>query len=205
MNSFGFATIRDRVLEQSWVYRAWQAPFAEAKVRPLLRALDRTPVRRVLDVGCGPGTNARHFAAVEYVGVDINPDYIATASRKFRGRFVVGDVQDERVFPDERFDLVFANSLLHHLPDAAADALLARMARLVSSEGSVHLLDLVLPQEASAARWLALNDRGAYARSVPLWETLFSKHCAAMRSEVYPLRLMGVPLWWMIHLAGVPK
>jgi SAM-dependent methyltransferase len=205
MNSFGFAAIRDKVLEQSWVYRAWQAPFAEAKVRPLLRALDQTRVRRVLDVGCGPGTNARHFESVEYVGVDINPEYIATARRRFRGRFVVGDVQDERVFPDERFDLVFANSLLHHLPDAPADALLARMARLVSSGGSVHLLDLVLPQRASTARWLARHDRGAYARPAPAWETLFSRHFAAVRSEIYPLRLMGVPLWWMIHLTGVPK
>ena len=55
----------ERLLEQPLSYRLWQAPFAEAKFEPVRRHNDLGRVRRVLDVGCGPGTNTHHFAAVE--------------------------------------------------------------------------------------------------------------------------------------------
>ena len=52
----------DRVMESPLVYRLWIAPFAEQKLRPILAHTDLSRVRRVLDVGCGPGTNTAIFA-----------------------------------------------------------------------------------------------------------------------------------------------
>ncbi len=196
---------RDWLLEQPVVYRLWQAPFAQRKVRPFLRAVDPARLRRVLDVGCGPGTNAAMFAGTEYVGVDINEDYIATARRRHRGRFVAGDVADDGVLPNESFDCVIANSLMHHLPDATVDALLRRMAQLARPDGTVHILDLVLPERASVARTLARLDRGAFARPVEAWRSLFTAHLEPRHFEVYPLGIPGVPLWWMVYFAGVPR
>jgi len=195
----------DRLFEVPLVYGTLQAPFADNKLKPFLKRVDLSQVKRVLDVGCGPGTNARAFAGSDYVGIDINPDYIATASRRFKGRFVVGDVADERVLPDERFDCVFANSLMHHLPDDVTSSLLARMARLVAPGGGVHVLDLVLPDGLSPARALAQLDRGRHARPVAEWRRLFTEHLEERHLEVYPLGVPGVPLWWMIYFHGVPK
>lgn len=195
----------DRLLEMPIVYGTLQAPFAGNKLRPFLRRVDLKRVRRVLDVGCGPGTNARAFAGSDYVGIDINADYIATASRRFNGRFVVGDVADEKVLPDERFDCVFANSLMHHLPDEVVSSLLARMSRLVAPGGGVHVLDLVLPHGLSPARALARLDRGRHARPIAEWRRLFTQHLEERHLEVYPLGLPGVPLWWMVYFHGVPK
>ena len=79
-------------MNHTWAYRAWQAPFAEKKLRPLLRAQRLSRVRRVLDVGCGPGTNAHHFADVDYTGLDINEGYIADARRRHGREFRVADV-----------------------------------------------------------------------------------------------------------------
>jgi SAM-dependent methyltransferase len=195
----------NRLLELPIVYSAWQAPFAARKLRPFLASLDLTKVRRVLDVGCGPGTNAPAFAGIEYVGIDINPEYIATASRRYKGRFVVGDVADERVLPDERFDLVFANSLMHHLDDGVVRSLLRRMALLCAPGGSVHVLDLVLPPGRSAARVLARLDRGRHARPLEEWRRLFSEHLRETHFDPYPLGIPGLPLWQMIHFSGVPR
>ncbi len=195
----------DRLLELPIVYRTIQAPFAEAKLQPFLRRVDLAQVQRVLDVGCGPGTNARVFERCDYVGIDINPDYIATAGQRFRGRFVVGDVADPSVLPDERFDVVFANSLMHHLPDDVTDRLLRRMATLVAPGGGVHVLDLVLPEGLSPAKALARLDRGKHPRPVAAWRTLFTRHLDQRHLEVYPLGLPGVPLWWMVYFHGVPR
>lgn len=195
----------DRLLEVPIVYRTWQAPFASAKLRPFLARVDMRSVRRVLDVGCGPGTNARLFANHDYVGVDINPEYIATASRTRPGRFLVGDVADPRVLPDERFDCVFANSLMHHLPDPVVTRLLARMAALTAAGGSVHVLDLVVPDAWSPSRALARLDRGKYPRPLHAWRELFTAHLDEQHFQLYPLGLPGLPLWWMVYFAGVPK
>ena len=80
------------ILNLSATYRLWQAPFAAAKLAPFLARNDLQRARRVLDVGCGPGTNAHLFAHADYLGVDITPDYIAYARKKFRRPFVVADV-----------------------------------------------------------------------------------------------------------------
>ena len=46
-------------MDRVTAYRLWQAPFAEKKLEPLRRHNDLSTIRRVLDVGCGPGTNTR--------------------------------------------------------------------------------------------------------------------------------------------------
>src|SRR6185437_15919484 len=50
-----------RLMEFTVAYRLWQAPFAERKLAPLWEHNDVARARRVLDVGCGPGTNTQHF------------------------------------------------------------------------------------------------------------------------------------------------
>jgi SAM-dependent methyltransferase len=79
------------LLESPSIYRLWQAPFAEDKFAPLAVYNDLRSVRRVLDVGCGPGTNVSHFQGCEYMGIDINPSYIAYARRRYRQEFLVAD------------------------------------------------------------------------------------------------------------------
>jgi SAM-dependent methyltransferase len=195
----------DRLLELPFVYRAWQAPFASAKLKPFLAYAGTETTRRVLDIGCGPGTNARVFAGSDYVGIDINPDYISKASSRHPGRFVVGDVTDESIFPDEQFDCVFANSLMHHLDDESVRNLLGRMARLTAPGGKVHVLDLVLPPHASAGRVLAQLDRGRFARPVERWRSLFGEHLREERFQPYSFGLPLVPLWDMVYFVGVPK
>ena len=195
----------DRLLELPSVYRAWQAPFASAKLKPFVGYAGSERTRRVLDIGCGPGTNARVFAGSDYVGIDINPEYISKASSRFPGRFVVGDVTDVNIFPDEQFDCVFANSLMHHLDDQSVRNLLGRMARLTAPGGKVHVLDLVLPPHPSAGRVLAQLDRGRFARPVEHWRELFAEHLREERFQPYSFGLPLVPLWDMVYFAGVPR
>jgi SAM-dependent methyltransferase len=197
-----FRRAADRLLELPVVFRTWQAPFARAKLRPFLERVDPARLERVLDVGCGPGTNAPIFRASGYVGVDINPAYVSTAARRFGGQFVVGDVTDPSVLPEERFDCVFANSLMHHLDDQAVTRLLARMAQLTTAIGEVHILDLVLPPTTSAARAMAQLDRGRFARPLQRWRDLFSAAMTEVHFQPYPLGVPGLPLWQMVYFVG---
>src|SRR5437762_11693130 len=100
------STLVSRVMENTLAYRVWQAPFAGRKLAPILRCGDIGRARRVLDVGCGPGTNTPRFAHADYVGIDVNAAYIESARRRHARQFVVADVTRYEVPAGERFDFI---------------------------------------------------------------------------------------------------
>lgn len=191
-----------RVMENTLAYRVWQAPFAEQKLAPLLAHNDLSRVRRVLDVGCGPGTNTKHFAGSGYLGIDVNPAYIGSARRRHKREFLVADVTKYEVPSHERFDLILANSLFHHIDTANTRRILAHLATLLSDDGHVHIFDLVLPQRPSVSRFLAHADRGDYPRPLEQWRDIFTESFEPVVFEPYPLGAAGLTLWNMIYFKG---
>lgn len=194
-----------RVMENTLAYRLWQAPFAERKLVPLFAHNDVSKARRVLDVGCGPGTNTRHFASAEYLGIDYNPAYIESARKRHGREFVVADVTKYDVPADQRFDFILANSLFHHLDDADTRRILAHLATLLTDDGHVHILDLVLPSRPSISRLLARADRGDYPRPLARWGEIFSESFQPVVFEPYPLGAAGLTLWSMVYFKGRPR
>ncbi len=195
-------TLAARLLDHTCVYRLWQAPFAEQKLAPIFAHNDLRSVRRVLDVGCGPGTNTHHFAHADYLGIDYNPRYVESARRRHRRTFVVADVTTYNVPPSERFDFILANSFLHHVDTLGVERILAQLADLVSEDGHVHILELVLPDHASIARLLAHWDRGDFPRPLAEWRRLFSANFEPVVFEPYALTALGAPLWRMVYFKG---
>jgi ubiquinone/menaquinone biosynthesis C-methylase UbiE len=78
---------------------------------------------KVLEVGCGLGTDGAQFAkaGAEYTGVDLTDAAIELAQKRFElfnlpGKFQTADA--ERLdFDDDSFDLVYSHGVLHHTPD----------------------------------------------------------------------------------------
>jgi len=191
-----------RLLSHSLVYRTWQAPFAARKFAPIRAHNDLRTVRRVLDVGCGPGTNTANFARSDYLGIDLNPEYIADARRRHARDFVVADVTTYSVESTAPFDFILVNSLLHHIPTPGVRRLLSHLATLLSPDGCIHILDLVLPDHASLGRLMARWDRGDFPRPADTWRALFAESFDPVLIEPYGLGLAGVTLWNMIYFKG---
>jgi SAM-dependent methyltransferase len=191
-----------RVMENVSAYRIWQAPFAEKKLEPILRNNDLGAVRRVLDVGCGPGTNTRHFAGCDYLGVDLNERYVAYAREKFGRKFVAADVTTSAIGDGGKFDFVLCNSFFHHVDDSGTRRILEHLATLLTEDGHVHVLDLVLPDRPSIGRMLAKLDRGDWPRPLAAWRELFTQAFEPVIFEPYPLKGFGVTLWNMVYFKG---
>lgn len=191
-----------RLLERPSVYLAWQRPFVATKLAPVWRHNDRSTIRRVLDVGCGPGTNSAEFAGLEYLGVDVNPAYIEYARRRYGSRFQVADVRTDGVPGRGTYDFVLVNSLLHHLDDNAASSLLADLHEYVSSDGHIHVIELDLPQRRGLPRFLAQSDRGEYPRDLPNWRTLLTEHYEEVVFEPFAVPARGPMLWSMVYFKG---
>lgn len=80
---------------------------------------------RVLEVGCGLGTDGAQFAkaGADYTGVDLTQAAIDLAKQRFElfqlpGTFCVADAEKLN-FPANSFDLVYSHGVLHHTPDTA--------------------------------------------------------------------------------------
>jgi len=192
------------VMSHPTVYRLWQAPCAKSKFAPITRHNNLSAIRRVLDVGCGPGTNAAWFAHVDYLGLDINPEYIATARRRYGRRFEVADVCTYEADAQSKFDFVLLNSLLHHIDTDYVYRILRQLSRQLTPDGCVHILDLVLPDSSGIARTLALGDRGDWPRPLSQWKEIFSSCFEPVVFEPYELRVCGVTLWNMVYFKGRP-
>ncbi len=197
--------IAAQIMENTQAYRLWQAPFAEQKFAPILAHNDMSQVRRVLDVGCGPGTNTHHFAGAGYLGIDSNPGCIEYARRRHKRNFLLADVTQYKADPGERFDFILLNSFLHHIDTPAAHRLLAHLRTLLTDDGHVHIVDLVLPERASIARFLARLDRGEFPRPLREWLELVTGVFDQAVFEPYRLTGLGATLWNMVYFKGRAK
>lgn len=80
---------------------------------------------RVLEIGCGLGTDGAGFAraGAVYTGVDLTDAAVSLARRNFelqglKGEFRAADAE-KLDFPEGSFDLVYSHGVLHHTPDTA--------------------------------------------------------------------------------------
>jgi SAM-dependent methyltransferase len=191
-----------RIMEHPWVYRVWMAPFAEKKLGPFVAHNDLSRARRVLDVGCGPGTNTDHFADADYLGIDINPAYIEMARARHHREFILADVTKYEVAPEQSFDVIFANSLFHHIDTADTRRILAHLATLLAEDGHVHIIDLVLPKRTSIPRFLAKADRGEFPRPLEEWREILTQSFESVVFEPYSVGAGGVALWDFVYFKG---
>lgn len=80
---------------------------------------------KVLEIGCGLGTDGAQFAKADadYTGVDLTDAAVELARKRFElfdlpGKFQTADAENLD-FADESFDLVYSHGVLHHTPDTA--------------------------------------------------------------------------------------
>lgn len=150
--------------------------------------------RRVLDVGCGPGTLLQFLDEVNYTGIDRNERYIREAQAKYgdRARFILADVADVAAMGLPPFDIVTMFGLLHHLDDRQAIALMTAVRPLLREGGRVVTVDPCIVERQNPIAWLlARSDRGRNVRLADgyraLATTAFPKVELHVRSDLLRL------------------
>lgn len=96
-------------------------------------------VKRVLDYGCGDGTNvpmlAGRFNAEHVLGVDISTESIEVARRRERSADGLQFLSLAEWSPDGSLDLAFTNGVFHHIPPADRPGCLAVVRRALRPGG----------------------------------------------------------------------
>jgi len=102
----------------------------------LLGAIEGTPPFSILDLGCGPGRDLAYFRSLGHqaVGLDGCAAFCAMA-RKHSGCEVMEQDFLALSLPEGRYDGVFANASLFHVPTAELPRVLAELRTALKPRG----------------------------------------------------------------------
>lgn len=99
---------------------------------------------RVLDVGCGTGTNLSlyHPAGCEVFGIDLSPTMVEMARQKLgdRAEIHLGNAS-QMPYEDNLYDLVTTMMTLHEMSDQIRFTVMSEMVRVVKSKGYILVTD----------------------------------------------------------------
>lgn len=149
---------------------------------PGFAEFERWQGKRVLEVGCGIGTDSVNFAraGAELTAVDLSRESLEIARRRAavmgvadRIRFLEANAEElGAVLAGERFDLVYSFGVIHHTPRPAQA--LREMRTLLAPGGTLKLM--VYHRRSWKVFWiLAIQERGRFWRAAEL----VAKHAEA--------------------------
>lgn len=120
------------------------------------------PHQKVLELGCGTGYFTQSLASTgaQITAIDISADLLEVARRGCGCANVIFDIQNAYAltYPDEIFDSVVGNSVLHHLE---IDAALHQIHRVIKKGGSIYFTEpnMMNPQIAVQKNVPAIKKR----------------------------------------------
>jgi SAM-dependent methyltransferase len=196
-----------KLLESPQVYNLFQRFVGGNKGRQVFIAkyiLPRKP-NRVLEVGCGPGTNCRSFPdGTAYVGCDCDNGYIAYAKKQFgkRAEFYAVPVGQLRQLGVPPFDMIIALSVLHHLNDEEVLTLSDEVHDLLKPGGLFITADpCFMTGQSKLERFITSCDRGKFVRFPEDCMKLLGKRFPRVTWETMRSRLPRIPCTGVIMIA----
>jgi 2-polyprenyl-3-methyl-5-hydroxy-6-metoxy-1,4-benzoquinol methylase len=194
-----------KILELPYLFNLWQtmAGSENAKRKIIREYVLPFEGARILDIGCGTGVALGYILeqvkSIEYVGYDINSEYINFAKEQYKskGQFYSARV-DEFNNLHNHFDLVMSLGVLHHLDDKESGVLIESAKKTLKKDGCFILAEPVWTNRQSfLEKILMKRDRGQNIRDeqsyLNLLASYFSKTDSIIREG-----MLNIP--WTISI-----
>jgi SAM-dependent methyltransferase len=150
--------------------------------------------KMLIEVGCSVGGVADVFKGrqdIAYTGFDIDKNAIMLAKARYQNlpnfRFECVDIRFANASTDVKADSIFLSSLIHHLDDNDALAIIRSSLRLLKPNGQLIMIEPLRPGRDDnwfKHTYLRLFEKGRFLRTQDEYLALCSSFSELMRDDV---------------------
>ena len=178
----------------------WQGTRAHdvsQNIAALLNAIEAAPPFKLLDFGCGPGRDLKTFRELGHRATGLEGSArLAAMARDYSGCTVLEQNFLALDLPDARFDGVFANAVLFHVPSLALPDVLKKLHATLKPGGVLFSSN---PRGEGQEGWS--GERYGAFHDWPAWRTYLL--AAGFTELTHYYRPAGLPLAQQPWLASV--
>lgn len=146
--------------------------------------------QRILDLGCATGDKSSMFPPDRFVGIDIDPEAVKFARRRYAREFLQMDAI-QLGLQTSSVDWILASGVFHHLNDEDARVALSEASRVLKTSGKMLALTVLRPKSRlNFIGWIVRKlDRGEYIRTYDEYSQSFAEYFKIEKH--YPFRTLS--------------
>ncbi len=132
--------------------------------------------KKILDFGCGTGSQAVFFEPKLYYGVDIDEKRIQAARKNFPKHLFFLQNENKIKFEDNFFDVILAIAVLHHISDKKLSFYIDEFCRILKKDGVIISVEpCIFPKSNLRNKLMKFFDQGKFIRTEKEYKSFFDK------------------------------
>jgi len=155
---------------------------------------------KVLDFGCGIGSNSKLFHHDDYIGVEVDESRVLSSRLKYpKSKFekipFISTSNDKIPFEDNSFDLVFISLCLHHIDSDTCKLLFKEFSRMLNDNGKIIGIEpCIISEKYFSNIFMNIIDAGDYILSIEEYKRIYSSEAFQVK-DINIVKTFGYHLW----------
>ena len=155
---------------------------------------------KVLDFGCGIGSNSKLFHHDDYIGVEVDESRVLSSRLKYpKSKFekipFISTSDDKIPFEDNSFDLVFISLCLHHIDSDTCKLLFKEFSRVLKGGGKIIGIEpCILSGKYFSNIFMNIIDAGDYILPIEEYKQIYSSEAFQVK-DINIVKTFGYHLW----------
>ena len=155
---------------------------------------------KVLDFGCGIGSNSKLFHHNDYIGVEVDESRVLSSRLKYpKSKFeqipFISTPSDKIPFEDNSFDIVFISLCLHHIDSDTCKLLFKEFNRLLRANGKIIGIEpCIISEKYFSNIFMNIIDAGDYILPIEEYKKMYSSEAFQVK-DIDIVKTFGYHLW----------
>ena len=156
--------------------------------------------QKVLDFGCGIGSNSKLFHSDDYTGVEVDESRVLSSrikypEKSFEKITFLSKKEDKIPFQDSSFDLVFISLCLHHIDSKTCKLLFKEFSRVLNKNGKIIGIEpSLLPDRYFSNVFMNIVDAGDFILPIKEYKNLYKSESYDIE-DINIIKTYGYHLW----------
>ncbi|MDC3158879.1 class I SAM-dependent methyltransferase [bacterium] len=155
---------------------------------------------KVLDFGCGTGSNSKLFHPKDYIGSEVNSSRVESSSKKYpKYKFkkipIINSLEDKLPWENNSFDIIFVSLCLHHINAKSCKIIFKEFRRVLKNNGKILGIEPALIDGKYFSNILMnILDAGDYILPLNKYKDMYESE-SFTTTHINVVKTFGYNLW----------